>query len=71
MLRLALDQVIKKERDQTVVSREKVFKINQVIFKLSYQKFRWQSYIKIEVAKVIIKTKVIFGYHAKDVSNQV
>ena len=31
-----------------VVSRERVFKINQVIFKLSCQKFRWQSFVKIE-----------------------
>ena len=31
-----------------MTSQDNVFKINKIIFQLSYQKFRWQSFIKIE-----------------------
>ena len=31
-----------------MTSKERVFKTNKVIFQLSYQKFRWQSSIKIQ-----------------------
>ena len=46
MLRLALHQLIKKRTWQNGgVTRKGV---NQIIFKLSCQKFRWQSFVKIE-----------------------
>ena len=31
-----------------MTSQDNEFKINKIIFQLSYQKFRWQSFIKIE-----------------------
>ena len=79
MFRLALHQVFKKERRQMMTSQERCLKNNKVIWtsnsriiqvRISIPK-QYQM-IMSSVARVkFIKTKVIFRYHTKAVSNQV
>ena len=66
-------------------SQERLFKINKVIFYLTYQKFHWQEFQEFQELFMpefqyrsnaksrikFIKTRVIFRYHTKDISNQV